>query len=191
VILSDVHLEHCLKEGEIIVDPLADGAIQPASIDLRLDRHFLVFDRDKNVIIDPREPLDDKMREITIGHDSPFILHPGAFALGLVYEKTGVDAQHVGMLDGKSSVGRLGVLVHATAGYLDPGNCLKMTLELHNVANMPVLLYYMMPIAQMVFFELTTQCRNPYTAKSGGKYVGDMKPKASQMWRNFTKDSDA
>ena len=120
-----------------------------------------------------------------IDKDQPFVLHPGSFALSLIYETTGVSSRYVGRLEGKSSVGRMGVLIHVTAGFLDPGNSLKMTLELHNTANLPVLLYYKMPIAQMAFERMSSECRKPYSKEIGSKYVGDMKPRASQMWRNF------
>ena len=125
------------------------------------------------------------MKEVIITKDKPFILHPGGFALAMIYEETGVSNSYVGRLEGKSSVGRLGLLIHVTAGFLDPGNSLKMTLELHNTANMPMLLYYKMPIAQMAFEKLSSECEHPYSKELGSKYVGDLKPKASQMWKNF------
>ncbi|MBP9797818.1 dCTP deaminase, partial [Candidatus Woesebacteria bacterium] len=98
-----------------------------------------------------------------------------------------VSEQYVGRLEGKSSVGRMGLLIHVTAGFLDPGNSLKMTLELHNTANLPIILYYKMPIAQMAFEKLSSPAQRPYSKEFGNKYVGDMKPMASQMWKNFTK----
>jgi len=189
MILSDKHIKGALKNGEISVDPFLESAIQPASIDLHLDRHFLVFDTTRNFVIDPKKPVDDMMKEVVISHDQPFVLHPGEFALGMIYEKTGVSNQMVGRLEGKSSVGRLGLLIHVTAGFLDPGNSLKMTLELHNTANMPVLLYYKMPIAQMAFERISSECEKPYSVESGNKYVGDTKPRPSQMWKNFVKEN--
>jgi len=106
----------------------------------------------------------------------------------MIFEETGVSDQYVGRLEGKSSIGRLGLLIHVTAGFLDPGNSLKMTLELHNTANMPILLYYKMPIAQIAFEKISSPSSRPYSIKYGNKYVGDMKPRASQMWKNFVKD---
>jgi len=187
MILSDKDIKIALKKGDISVDPFSLDMLQPASIDLHLDKHFLVYDTKKNYVIDPKKNIDSMMENITITEDQPFVLHPQEFALGLIYEKTGVSASYVGRLEGKSSVGRLGVLIHVTAGFLDPGNNLKMTLELHNTANIPILLYYKMPIAQMAFEKLSCKCETPYSKKSGSKYIGDVKPVASQMWKNFQK----
>ena len=190
MILSDKDIKGAMGSGEITIDPFFEKNLQPASIDLHLDRHFLVFDTTKNYVIDPKKPVDNLMREIIIEDDQPFVLHPGEFALGMIYEKTGVSNQMVGRLEGKSSVGRLGLLIHITAGFLDPGNCLKMTLELHNTANMPILLYYKMPIAQMAFERISSACEKEYSVAMGSKYVGDTKPRASQMWKNFITNED-
>jgi len=188
MILSDRDIRIAIQNKEIFIDPFDENDIKPASIDLHLDRHFLIFDSVRNFVIDPKIPMDDIMREVTIEEDRPFVLHPGEFALGMIYETTGVGNKLVGRLEGKSSVGRMGLLIHVTAGFLDPGNSLKMTLELHNTANMPILLYYKMPIAQMAFEELKSECEKPYSSLAGSKYIGDMKPVASQMWKNFTKN---
>ncbi len=187
MILSDVDIKKALASGEISVSPYDEKYLQPASIDLHLDRHFLVFDTTQHAVIDPRKPVDHMMKEISIQGDKPFVLHPGEFALGMIYEQTGVSAEYVGRLEGKSSVGRLGLLIHITAGFLDPGNNLKMTLELHNVANMPILLYYKMPIAQMAFEKISTSAAHAYGSNKrlNSKYMGDVKPRASQMWKNF------
>lgn len=189
MILSDTDIKKALKSGDIIVKPFNSDSIQPASIDLHLDKHFLIFDTQKNYVIDPKKPMDKMMKEIEIGKDEPFVLHPGEFALGMIYEETGVSASYVGRLEGKSSVGRMGLLIHITAGFLDPGNKLKMTLELHNAANMPILLYYRMPIAQMAFEQISTPSEHAYGSnkKLNSKYFGDTKPRASQMWKNFAK----
>lgn len=186
MILSDIDIKKALKNGDIEIDPPDESHIQPASVDLHLDKHFLVFDTARNYVIDPKKPMDDMMKEVEISDDRPFVLHPGEFALGLVYEKTGVSKKYAGRLEGKSSVGRMGVLIHITAGFLDPGNSLKMTLELHNAANLPVLLYYKMPIAQMAFETVSSECEFEYRQKSNSKYTGDTKPRASQMWKNFS-----
>ncbi|MEO6508341.1 MAG: dCTP deaminase [Patescibacteria group bacterium] len=187
MILSDRDIKIALKNKEISITPFHEKYLQPASVDLHLDKHFLIFDATSHIAIDPKEPLDDMMKEVTITDDRPFILHPGEFALGMIYEITGVTEQFVGRLEGKSSVGRLGLLIHITAGFLDPGNRLKMTLELHNTANLPIKLYYKMPIAQMAFEKLSSPCEHPYSIELGSKYFGDMKPRASQIWKNFTK----
>ena len=185
MILSDKDIKNAIIKGDIFIDPFDEKYIQPASIDLHLDKNFLVFDTNKHYVIDPKKPLDNMMRDVTIDKKTPFVLHPGDFALGLIYEVTGVSSRYVGRLEGKSSVGRMGLLIHITAGFLDPGNSLKMTLELHNAANIPILLYYKMPIAQMAFEKLSSECEKLYSKEIGSKYVGDIKPKASQMWRNF------
>jgi len=185
MILSDRDILAAMDKGCITIDPFDLKFVQPASVDLHLDNHFLVFDTQLHAVIDPKKPMDHMMREVFIDGDQPFVLHPGEFALGLIHEKTGVSSKYVGRLEGKSSVGRMGLLIHITAGFLDPGNCLKMTLELHNTANMPILLYHKMPIAQMAFEELSSESERTYSAASGSKYVGDTKPRASQMWKNF------
>jgi dCTP deaminase len=183
--LSDRDIKKAIENKEIIIDPFDEKYIQPASVDLHLGNQFLVYDTNKNFAIDPKKPLDQMMLPVEIDEEKPFVLHPGEFALGLIYETTGVSNDMVGRLEGKSSVGRMGLLIHVTAGFLDPGNCLKMTLELHNTATLPILLYYKMPIAQMAFDRLSSPCENPYSKNKNSKYVGDSKPMASQMWKNF------
>ncbi len=186
MILSDADIQKALSTGAITVDPLFPGAIQPASVDLHLGADFLVFDPSYHAFIDPAQPIDDMMREVTIDDDKQFILHPGEFALGLTYEVVGVNDSMVGRLEGKSSLGRIGLIIHATAGYLDPGNKLKMTLELHNISGLPIKLYYKMPIAQLSFSPLSSKADVPYGANQiGSKYYGAMKPQASQYYKNF------
>src|SRR3989344_3785828 len=146
MILSDRDIKKYLKEGKISIKPLFPSSIQPASVDLHLGANFLVFRTHKEVCIDPKEPIEKLMEEVTIDDKTQFIIHPGEFALGMTYEIVGVADNMVGRLEGKSSLGRIGLIIHATAGYLDPGNRLKMTLELHNVSNLPIKLYYKMPI---------------------------------------------
>ena len=185
MILSDKDIKIALQQKQISIEPFHERNIQPASIDLHLDKHFLVFDTTQHYVIDPKLPLDHMMREVEIDENTPFVLHPGEFALGMIHEETGVSDDLVGRLEGKSSVGRMGVLIHVTAGFLDPGNKLKMTLELHNTSNLPVLLYYKMPIAQMAFEKISSPAEKPYSPKLGSKYYGDQKPRASQMYKNF------
>lgn len=186
MILSDSDIQKALKTGSITVEPLFPGAIQPASVDLHLGADFLVFDASHYAYIDPAEPIDDMMKPVTINDEKQFILHPGEFALGLTYEVVGVSDSMVGRLEGKSSLGRIGLIIHATAGYLDPGNRLKMTLELHNISGLPIKLYYKMPIAQLSFSPLSSKADVPYGAnKIGSKYYGATKPQASQYFKNF------
>ncbi|PIR47627.1 dCTP deaminase [Candidatus Uhrbacteria bacterium CG10_big_fil_rev_8_21_14_0_10_50_16] len=194
MILSDRDIQKAMEAGDISVEPYHEKMMQPASIDLRLDKHFLIFDTNANFVIDPKKPIDPMMKEIVIDEDTPFVLHPGEFALAMIHETTGVSDKYVGRLEGKSSIGRMGLLIHVTAGFLDPGNCLKMTLELHNVANLPILLYYKMPIAQIAFEKISSPSIRSYSKDNAhalnSKYVGDMKPKASQMWKNFLTEEE-
>lgn len=191
MILSDRDIRRYLESGKITISPLDENRIQPASVDLCLDRTFLVFDTLNHHIIDVRQPVDNLMRRVEIDEDRPFILHPGEFALGATFEEVGVGDDVVGRLEGKSSLGRLGIIIHATAGYLDPGNRLKLTLELSNIGSLPVKLYYRMPIAQMSFSPLSSVCERPYGSnKLGSKYYGAQEPQASQMWKNFNQSED-
>ncbi|MEK7549511.1 MAG: dCTP deaminase [Patescibacteria group bacterium] len=186
MILSDRDIIKEQKQGEIILKPFKKECVQPASVDLHLDRHFLVFDTTKNFIIDPKDPAKNLMKPVEISANQPFILHPQEFALGLIFEETGVSDKLVGRLEGKSSLGRLGLIIHTTAGYLDPGNSLKMTLELYNAGKLPIKLYYKMPIGQMAFEYLSSPCDRPYGSKGlNSKYLGDQKPEASKMHLNF------
>lgn len=188
MILSDRDIIKNIGSGKISITPFEPSRVQPASVDLTLDKVFLIFDTVNHHIIDVREPVDGLMRRVEIDDDKPFILHPGEFALGATFEEIGVGNDMVGRLEGKSSLGRLGIIIHATAGYLDPGNKLKMTLELSNIGALPVKLYYKMPIAQMSFTPLSSECEHPYGSKKlGSKYFGAQEPQASQMHRNFTK----
>lgn len=191
MILSDKDIKKSLKSGQIIIEPLFPKAIQPASVDLHLGADFLIFDSSNHAYIDPKEPIDDMMRRVKIDDKKQFIIHPGEFALGMTYEIVGVANDMVGRLEGKSSLGRIGLIIHATAGYLDPGNKLKMTLELHNISNLPIKLYYKMPIAQLSFSPLSTEAEHPYgESRLGSKYYKAMKPQASQYYRNFKKNND-
>lgn len=186
MILSDKDIKKEIIQGNIILEPFDERYVQPASIDLHLDKEFLVFDTNRNFVIDVKEPTRDLMISKTISDDIPFVLHPGEFALGLIMEVTGVSEKLVGRLEGKSSLGRLGLIIHTTAGYLDPGNSLKMTLELYNAGKLPIKLYYKMPIGQMAFEYLSSPCERPYGSEGlNSKYFGDKKPVASKMSENF------
>jgi len=191
MILSDKDIKIALQSGEIVIDPFFTNAIQPASVDLHLGSKFLIFKLDAHTLIDPKEPVDNMMTAVEIDPHRQFILHPGQFALGQIYETTGVGNGLVGRLEGKSSLGRIGLIIHVTAGYLDPGNKLKMTLELHNVSPLPMKLYYRMPIAQMAFERLTSDAEKPYGKSAlGSKYYGDMGPKASEYYKNFLHNNE-
>lgn len=186
MILSDRDIEKALANGRITIDPLFPNAIQPASVDLHLGNIFLVFDTTLASEIDVKQPIDHLMRRVEIKDDQPFILHPGEFALGMTVEKTGFGNDIVGRLEGKSSLGRLGIIIHATAGYIDPGNSLHPTLELHNISPLPVKLYYRMPIAQMSYAPLSSPAEHPYGDKQHRhKYFGDTEPRPSQYYKNY------
>jgi len=186
MILCDRSIKRKISEGKIYIDPYDPNLVQPASVDLHLDKNFLIFDPTQHESIDVRKPADDIMKRIIIRDDESFILHPGHFALGNILEVVGVDNQHVGWLEGKSSLGRLGLIIHATAGFLDPGNKLRLTLELSNLGPLPIKLYYKMKIAQIAFGEMDDICERPYgTQGLNSKYYGDTEVKGSQMYRNF------
>ena len=186
MILSDRDIKKALKDGKILVEPIFENAMQPASVDLHLDKNFLVFNRKNHTCIDTRKPVADLMEKVIIDEkDGFFVIHPGEFVLANVFETTGVSRDMVGRLEGKSSLGRIGLIIHATAGFLDPGNCLKMTLELSNVGSLPIKLYYKMPIAQMAFEPLSSPAEVPYGDKTRrSKYFGDMDVKGSFVHEN-------
>ena len=185
MILSDRDITAALKAGKIGIEPMYDGALQPASVDLHLGKKFLIFRNTEHAFIDVREPIADLMEELEISPDRPFIIHPGEFALGVTVEKITLANDMVGRLEGKSSLGRIGIIIHATAGFIDPGNTLRPTLELHNIGNLPVKLYYDMPIAQIAFMPLSSPAEHPYGKEHGSKYYGAMDPQASKMHENF------
>jgi dCTP deaminase len=188
MILSDRDIKKEIKNGNIIIKPLLKENIQPASVDIRLGKDFLVYERNSNYVIDPRDIPDNLMSSLTISAKKPFILHPGEFALAVIYEETGVSDSIVGRLEGKSSLGRLGLIIHTTAGYLDPGNSLNMTLELFNAGALPIKLHYKMAIGQIAFEYLSSPCEKPYGHKDlNSKYVGDKTVRSSQMHKNFNK----
>lgn len=183
-------LEASAREGTIIIDPLDESAIQPSSIDMRLDSRFRVFRNTFYTHIDPRERQEDLTEMVMIGSGDSFILHPGEFVLGNTMEFVSIPNDLVGRLEGKSSLGRLGLIIHSTAGYIDPGFYGHLTLELGNVATLPIKLYAGMRIAQISFMQMTTPAENPYgTGLLGSKYKGQAEPTASRSHLNFEKDS--
>lgn len=183
MILSDRDIKRALADKKIGLEPMFEGALQPASVDLHLDKKFLVFRNTAHAFIDVKEPIADLMEEVEISESRPFVIHPGEFALGVTVERVTLAADMVGRLEGKSSLGRIGIIVHATAGFIDPGNSLKPTLELHNIGNLPVKLYYNMPIAQIAFMPLSSPAEHPYDISH--KYFGATEPQASKIHENF------
>ena len=186
LILSDHDIRAALQSGRITVEPLFPNAVKPPSVDLHLGKVFLVFDTQRFTEIDVKKPVASLMRRVEIAEDEPFILHPNEFALGVTVEKTGFSDDIVGRLEGKSSLGRIGIIIHATAGYIDPGNNLNPTLELSNISPLPIKLYYKMPIAQMSYHTLSSKAEVPYGKARHNKYFGDTEPQASKIDKNFT-----
>jgi dCTP deaminase len=187
MILSDRTLKEKIRKGEIVIDPFSEEFLQPASYDLHLDDKVLIFDKEKYGLIDVKKKSDALMKSIKIKEDG-YVIHPGDFILANVKEVTGVDDKHVGRLEGKSSLGRLGLVIHVTAGFLDPGNKLRLTLEMVNLSGLPIRIYKGMKIAQIAFEELDKPCERPYGSKElKNKYFGDMEVKGSKMYENFKK----
>jgi dCTP deaminase len=181
-VLSDRTIKEQLAAGRIIIDPLDRDAIQPASVDLRLDNTFRVFNVTTRPYVDVREPVDDLTALVRLSGDEPFILQPGAFCLATTLETITLPDDIVARVDGRSSLGRLGLLVHATAGYVDPGWTGKLTLELSNQSQMPVALYSGMRIAQISFLRLSSPVDRPYGSPGlGSKYQGQTGPTPSRI----------
>jgi len=189
MILSDRTIRAELEAGRIVIDPLDEQCIQPSSVDLRLDRLFRVFLNHTMPVIDVKEDLEDLTRLVEIGEGETFILHPGEFVLGSTYERVTLPGDLVGRIEGKSSLGRLGLLIHSTAGFIDAGFSGYLTLELSNVANLPITLYPGMKIGQVSFLRMTTPADVPYgSARVGSKYQGQRGPTPSRYWENFRDD---
>jgi len=189
MILSDRTIRAELEAGRIVIDPLDERCIQPSSVDLRLDRLFRVFLNHTMPVIDVKEDLEDLTRLVEIGEGETFILHPGEFVLGSTYERVTLPDDLVGRIEGKSSLGRLGLLIHSTAGFIDAGFSGYLTLELSNVANLPITLYPGMKIGQVSFLRMTTPADVPYgSARVGSKYQGQRGPTPSRYWENFRDD---
>jgi dCTP deaminase len=187
-VLSDRDIRAALEAGRIRIDPYDPGCLQPSSVDLHLDRDFRVFRNNRYAFIDVRQPQPDLTELITTQDDEPFILHPGEFVLGQTLEWVELPDDLVARLEGKSSLGRLGLLIHSTAGYVDPGWKGTLTLELSNVANLPIALYRGMKIGQISFFRMTSPVERPYGSKElGSKYQGQSSPTASEFYRDFEK----
>jgi dCTP deaminase len=186
VLLSDRDLRDEIKAGRLVVDPYDDSLVQPSSIDVRLDRYFRVFENHRYPHIDPAEEQDELTRLIEVAVDEPFILHPGEFVLGSTYEVIGLAEDLAARLEGKSSLGRLGLLTHSTAGFIDPGFEGHVTLELSNVATLPIKLWPGMKIGQVCVLRLTSAAEHPYgSAVYGSRYQGQRGPTPSRSHVNF------
>ncbi len=189
MILSDVSIRAALELGRIEIDPFDPAMVQPSSVDVRVDRYFLVFENHRYPHIDPKQSQPDLTTEVETEIDQPFILHPGEFVLGSTLEVVGLADDIVARLEGKSSLGRIGLLIHSTAGFIDPGFTGQVTLELSNVANLPIAIYPGMKIGQVSFYQLSTPAEHPYgSAKAGSKYQGQSGPTPSKVHRDFGSD---
>ena len=185
MVLSDVTIRQELASGRLVIDPFDEALLQPSSVDLRVAPEFRVFHNNRRPYIDVREPGDDLTEVVRIAEGDPFILHPGEFVLGSTAERVALPDDLVARLEGKSSLGRLGLLIHSTAGYIDPGFDGTITLELSNVARLPISIYPGMPIGQISFLQMTTPVARPYQ----GKYQGQSGPTASAYHREFERDA--
>jgi dCTP deaminase len=186
VILSDRTIKEELAAGRIELEPFDESLVQPASVDVRLDHYFRVFLNHTMPVIDVKKDLEELTRLVDIEDDRTFVLHPGEFVLGSTLERIALPDDLVGRVEGKSSLGRLGLLIHSTAGFVDPGFNGHITLELSNVANLPITLYPGMKIGQISFLRMTTPADVPYgQGDLKSKYQGQRGPTPSRYWENF------
>ena len=186
MVLSDRSIREQIAAGRVVLDPFDDSLVQPCSVDVRCDSRFRVFHPGRYPYIDLKQPMPDLTELVEIEDGRAFILHPGEFVLGATLERLELPDDVVARLDGKSSLGRLGLQVHSTAGLADPGFCGQITLEFSNVASLPITIYPGMRVAQLVFEALSTPAERPYGHGAiGSKYQGQTGPTPSQYWKNF------
>jgi dCTP deaminase len=186
VILSDRTLRKQIAEGRIVIEPFEDTYVQPSSIDVRISNLFRVFRNYSAGVIDVKKDMADLTQPVDIEPDGVFMLHPGEFVLGSTLERIGVPDDLVGRIEGKSSLGRLGLIIHSTAGFIDAGFDGHITLELTNIATLPITLYPGMKIGQVSFMQMTTPADKPYgSGATGSKYQGQRGPTASRYFENF------
>ena len=186
MILSDHTIREQVAAGRIVIEPFDPGCVQPSSVDLHLDSFFRVFRNHTMAFIDVKQNLEELTELVSVAPDDRFILHPGEFVLGSTSERVGLPDDLVGRLEGKSSLGRLGLLIHSTAGFVDAGWDAQLTLELPNVASLPITLSPGMKIGQISFMQMTTAADVPYgSGQLGSKYQGQRGPRPSRYWENF------
>jgi dCTP deaminase len=187
MVLSDRTIRRLIGEGRIGIDPFDEALVQPSSVDVRVDRFFRVFNNARHPFIDVKQPMEDLTELVEVKDSGPFILHPGEFVLGSTLERITLPDDLVARLEGKSSLGRLGLLIHSTAGFIDPGWDGHVTLELSNVANLPITIYVGMRIGQLSFVQLSEPAEEPYGSDGlGSKYQGQSGPTPSRYWKNFS-----
>ena len=185
MILSDRSINEAIASGRLEIDPFDPALVQPASVDVRLDSKILVFRNTKRAFIDVKQPADELMEMIEFAPNEPMMLHPHEFVLGSTIERVKLPDDLVGRLEGRSSLGRLGVVIHSTAGFIDPSFDGHVTLEISNLANLPVALYPGMRIGQLSFSKMTTAADRPYGPARGSKYSGQHLPTASRLYLDF------
>jgi dCTP deaminase len=192
VVLSDRTIRRYIAESRIEIDPFDEALVQPSSVDVRVDRYFRVFHNARYPYIDVKQPQEDLTELVEVDGETPFILHPGEFVLGSTLERIRLPDDLVARLEGKSSLGRLGLLIHSTAGFIDPGWDGHVTLELSNVANLPITIYHAMKIGQVSFVQLSEPAETPYGSEGiGSKYQGQRGPTPSRYWKNFEAEREA
>jgi dCTP deaminase len=185
-VLADRDIRSAIEDGDVVIRPYDPADLQPSSVDLHLDRSFRVFRNNRYPYIDVRAPQPDLTELLHVADEEPFILHPGEFVLGQTLEWVELPNDLVARLEGRSSLGRIGLLIHSTAGYVDPGWQGNLTLELSNVANLPIALYYGMKIGQISFFRMSSPVERPYgSPELGSKYQGQSEPTASAYHADF------
>ena len=186
MLLSDRDIRAEIESGRVRMDPWDPDMVQPSSIDVRLDKFFRLFDNHKYPVIDPSQDQADLTRLVEVDPTEGFVLHPGEFVLGSTLERVSLPDDLAARVEGKSSLGRLGLLTHATAGFVDPGFNGHVTLELSNVATLPIMLWPGMKIGQLAFFRLSSSAENPYgSERYGSHYQGQRGPTASRSFQNF------
>ena len=189
MVLSDRTIRAEVESGRIVFDPFDPDLIQPSSVDMRVDRKFRVFHNARHPYIDVRKPMEDLTELVEVEGDGPFILHPGEFVLGQTLEHVSLPDDIVARLEDKSSLGRLGLLIHSTAGFVNAGFSGNLTLELSNVANLPITIYHGMPIGQISFMRMDGPVERPYgSGEAGSKYQGQTEPTASRYHLNFERE---
>ena len=189
MVLSDKTIRAEIEAERIVIDPYDESLVQPSSVDVRVDNRFRVFNNSRYPYIDVRQPMEDLTEPVEIQGEEPFILHPGEFVLGQTLERVTLPNDLVARLEGKSSLGRLGLLIHSTAGFVDSGFSGNLTLELSNVANLPITIYQGMPIGQMSFMRMDAPVDRPYgSEETGSKYQGQAEPTPSRFYLNFQRD---
>jgi dCTP deaminase len=189
MVLSDRTIRRLVDEGRIGIDPFDETLVQPSSVDVRVDRFFRVFNNARHPFIDVKQPMEDLTELVEVKDTGPFILHPGEFVLGSTLERVALGPDLVARLEGKSSLGRLGLLIHSTAGFVDAGWDGHLTLELSNVANLPIAIYPGMKIGQISFLRMTTAAQTPYGSEAtASKYKGQQGPTPSRYYLNFPED---